>query len=184
MEGDYARDCTATEAVRLAPLEAAVARAPRNGRLDRAAFAAVWREAGSTDAIRFERGECDGETVISFSPTGNADRIEQRDMLIGLVGRLLSPAHGRQARVLFADANALLMTSNATGDTITLWSSRRTRLFREGAWLELGPEVGSIFWLERADPAMRAELLGAMAEHRELRGGRPLKWRRRAATPD
>lgn len=184
MEGDFARDCTATEAARLAPLEAAVARAPKNGRLDRAAFAAEWREAGSTGAIRFERGECDGETVISVSSMEDADRIEQRDLLIGLVERLLSPAHGRQARTLFADANALLVTSNATGDTITLWSSRHTRLFPEGAWLELGPEVGSIFWLERADPAMRAELLNAMAEHRELRGGRPLKWRRHTGTPD
>jgi hypothetical protein len=182
--GEYVRDCTASESQRLAPVEAAVARAPKNGRIDRAHFSASWTERGAPEVIRLERGECDGETTITISPMDNADRLDQLDLLVAVVGRMLSGEHGREVAHLFADPNDIVVDSSLKGDVLMMWSSRRTPLFPEGAWLELGPETARIFWVERADPRMRADMLELMAQHRELRGGRPLKWRRRESLSD
>ncbi|MFZ5656738.1 MAG: hypothetical protein ACOY37_06740 [Pseudomonadota bacterium] len=181
---EFERDCTASAAERLAPLEASVARLPKNGRLNRVDFSAQWAEADSPVVIRIERGECDGETAITASPMGNADRLDQLDAMIAIVERLLSAAHALEAKYLFEDANDVVVDSSLNGDIITMWSSRRTPRFPEGAWLELGPETAKIFWVEQADAKLREGMLQTMAAHRELRGGRLLKWRQRDIPSD
>lgn len=183
-DSEFAQDCTAAPAERLAPLEAAVARAPKNGRLDRAGFSAQWTEAGSSVVIRLERGRCDCETIISASPMDNADRLDQRDAMIGILGRMFSEAHGREAGHLFEDANDVVVSSDPRGDVITMWSSRRTERFPEGAWLELGPETSRMVWQEKADPKVRVVMLEALSELRKRHAGKPLEWRRRATPVD
>ncbi|TBR13429.1 MAG: hypothetical protein EPO46_02740 [Lysobacter sp.] len=183
------QDCSASAAQRLAPLEAAVARNPRRGRLDRAAFAAEWRSDGTSSGdppfvIRLERGECDGETALVASPMDNIDRLEQRDVLVRLVGKALSAAHAVQARRLFEDAADVYVSSDDTGAVLTLWSRRRTRLFPHGAWMMLGPDEARLLWTERADHAIRAGMLELMKEDLERRGGRPRKWRTPATDPN
>lgn len=175
---DPVRDCTATPQARLAPLEAAVARKPRNGRLDRAAFAAEWRVENEPFVIRIERGACDGETTLTVAPTENADRLEQRDILVELVGRIFSDPHRTQLRELFEAAADVYAASNDTGAVITLWSRRRSPLFPEGAWMELGPDEARLLWTEKADPSIRKGMLELMAADLEARDGRPRTWRR------
>lgn len=104
---DPVQDCTASDAARWAPLEAAAAQHARHARRLRDEFAVEWRSddpATQAGVVRMERGPCDGETTLTLSPMDDADRLEQRDALIELAGKALSDAHGRDLQRLFEDA--------------------------------------------------------------------------------
>lgn len=169
VKDEYVRDCSASDAERLAPLEAAVARHSKRGRIDRDRFVAEWRKDGDPAVIRIERGECDGETHLIVSGTDNAPRLEQQQILIALAARAWGDAYRQQLEYLFQRGDHRHVTSDQNGATLLVWSGRHTVLFPHGAFLSLGPEEARLTWMERADPRFRKRMLDLIRQEDDLR---------------